>query len=88
MHKENNSWSMICSLMIKQTECHLQRVQADQGILSHHAVQVDRRYRADQPNPEDLKDLEDPEGGNRTENTVIVKETSDCLNPLVLFNCH
>lgn len=41
--------------------CHLQRVQADQGNLSHHAVQVDQQYHADQPNPGDLKDLGGPE---------------------------
>lgn len=33
----------------------------DQGNLSLHAVQADQRYRADQPNPEGLKGLRDPE---------------------------
>lgn len=43
-----------------------QTVRADRGILSHHAVLADRRYHADRPNPEDLKDQEDPETGEKT----------------------
>lgn len=40
---------------------YLQKVQADRGNLSRHAVQGDRQYRADQPIPEDLKDQAGPE---------------------------
>lgn len=44
------------------TRCYLQKVQADQGSLVHLAVQADQQYHADQPIPEDLRDLVDPEG--------------------------
>lgn len=40
---------------------YLQMVLEDQGNPSLHAVQADRRYRADQPNPEGLRGLGDPE---------------------------
>lgn len=40
---------------------YLQKVQADRGNLSRHAVQGDQQYRADQPIPEDLKDQAGPE---------------------------
>lgn len=36
-------------------------VRADQGNLSLHAVLADQQYHADQPNPEDLMDQEDPD---------------------------
>lgn len=52
---------LLLNYLIKSTVCYSQRVQADQGNLSHHAVRADRRYHADHPNPEDLKVLEDPE---------------------------
>lgn len=46
----------------------LQKVQADQGNLSHRAGRAGPQYRADQPSPEDLKDQEDPD---RRGDTVI-----------------
>lgn len=61
MSKLSCSHNLLSNYLIKSTACYSQKVQVDQGNLSHHAVQADQQYRADQPNPEDLKVLEDPE---------------------------
>ena len=36
---------------------------AGRGILAHHAAQADQRCPSDQPDPGDLEDRRDPEGG-------------------------
>lgn len=59
---------------------YLQKVQADQGNLSHHAVQADQQYRADQPNPEDLKDRGDPERENRKQIHCLVNVSAIFLH--------
>lgn len=51
-----------------EREWNLQKVQADRGILSRRAVPADPQYRAGHPNPEGLKDQEDPD---RREDTLI-----------------
>lgn len=55
---------------------YLQKVLEDQGNLSRHAVQADRQYHADQPNPEGPRDLRDPERFKRYDNI------SHCIKPL------
>lgn len=67
---------------LDKTECNLQKVQADQGNLSHRAVLADPQYRADQPNPEDLKDQEDPD---RIENTMSAQFMAQLLSFLKLL---
>lgn len=77
--------ALICTFndLVKQTVCYLQTVQADQGNLSHRAVQADRRYHADQPNPEGLKDPEDPERGKERRKTRLM--CGKCVNGQIIF---
>lgn len=67
-----------------KAEWNLQKVQADQGNLSHRAVLADPQYHADQPNPEDLKDQEDPD---RIENTMSAQFVAQLFSffKLLLF---
>ncbi len=76
---------LICTFndLIKRMLCYLQKVQADQGNHAHHAVLADQRYRADQPNPEDLKDPEDPESGEKRWETQLMFDK--CLNRLIIW---
>lgn len=66
-----------CVIAFNHLMCvYLQKVLEDQGNLSRHAVQADRQYRADQPNPEGPRGLRDPERFKRYDNI------SHCIKPL------
>lgn len=70
--------SLLHAWLLIKWQWNLQTVQADQGNLSHHAVPADQQYHADQPNPGDLKDQEDPD--RREDSCFIALRGNQCVS--------